>query len=241
MTGSFANNAQSHNGQLPDEQFVRQLLRDSRQVKSVSGRMKLLSERLLGFPYNRKPLIGSPTQPEVLVTRMDSFDCLTFLETVLALARIRSTEEFPAEIRNIRYSNGEVSYRSRLHYTTDWSRHQVEHGRLTEMTLGEETLSREKPLFFLKSLPPKLAHYRYFPKHRIDSVSRWLLDSDIIYFVSGREGLDIGHLGLIVRDNQRLLMRHAARSHRQVIEQELGEFFRLNKMSGFIINRPREI
>jgi hypothetical protein len=112
---------------------------------------------------------------------------------------------------------------------------------LTEMTVGEETLPREKLLFFLKSMPPKMAYFRYFPRQRIDSVSRWLLDGDIIYFASGREGLDVGHLGLIVRDNQRLLMRHATRSHRQVIEQDLGEFFRLNKMSGFIVNRPREI
>ena len=236
MAASFADKME-----LPDEQFVRQLLLEARQLKSVAGRMKQFSGRLLGFPYNRRPLMGSSTQPEALVTRMDSFDCLTFLETVLALARIRTADEFPAELRNMRYLNGEVSYRNRLHYTTDWSRHQVECGVLTEMTVGEETLPREKLLFSLKSMPPKTAHFRFFPRQRIDSVSRWLLDGDIIYFVSGRDGLDVGHLGLIMRDNQRLLMRHATRSHRQVIEQELSEFFRLNKMSGFIINRPKEI
>lgn len=236
MTALFTDNLQTR-----DLQFIRQLLLETRQLKSVSGRMKQFSARLLGFPYNRQPLIGSPTQPEVLVTRMDSFDCLTFLETLLALARIQNADEFPAALRNIRYLNGEVSYRTRLHYATDWSHQQIERGVLTEMTVGEETLPREKPLFYVKSLPPKLARFRYFPRQRIDSVSRWLLDGDIIYFVSGREGLDVSHMGLIIRDNQRVLMRNATRSHRQVIEQELSEYFRLNKMSGFIINRPKEV
>lgn len=227
--------------QSRDAQLIRELLLESRAVKSISGRLKLLSARLLGAPYNRKPLIGSATEAEVLVTRMDSFDCVTFLETLLALARIKTAEDFPAELRKLRYANGEVTYRNRLHYATDWSRHLVQRGVLMEMTLGEESLPREKMLSYVKALPPKIAFFRYFPKQRIDSVSRWLLDGDVIYFVSGRDGLDVSHMGLIVRDNQRLLMRHATRSHHSVFEQDLFEFFRLNKMSGFIINRPKEV
>lgn len=236
MTGSFFDNIQPI-----DTQLIRQMIAESRQVNTIRGRMKFVSGRLLGLPYLSRPLIGSLRQPEVLVTRMDGFDCVTFLETVLALARSKSLEGFFAELRNIRYLNGEVSYRNRLHYATDWSRHQVQCGLLAEMTVGEESVPREKTLFYVKSLPPKTVFFHYFPKHRIESVGRWLLDSDLIYFVSGREGLDVSHMGLIVRDSQHLLMRHATRSHHRVIEQELSEYFRLNKMSGFIINRPREV
>lgn len=236
MTGSHADNIQPR-----DAQAIRQLIAESSQIKSISGRMKYVSGRLLGLPYVTKPLIGSLTQPEVLVMRMDGFDCVTYLETVLALARARSLDGFVAELRNIRYAGGEVDYRNRLHYATDWARYQVERGVLTNMTVGEETAPREKTLFYVRSLQPKTVFFRYFPKQKIESVSRWLLDSDIIYFVSGREGLDTSHMGLIIRDNQRLLLRNATRSHHYVIEQELSEYFRLNKMSGFIINRPREI
>ncbi len=231
----------TNNPQSSDKQLIRQLLLESRQTKLIGARLKQLSARLLGLPYLRNPLIGSPTEAEVMVTRMDGFDCVTFLETLLALARIRSADDFSTELRTLRYANGEVAYRNRLHYATDWSRHQVQRGVLAEMTLGEESLPREKMLSYVKALPPKIAFFRYFPKQRIDSVSRWLLDGDVIYFVSGREGLDVSHMGLIVRDNQRLLMRHATRSHHVVFEQELYEFFRLNKMSGFIINRPKEV
>ncbi|HMX28889.1 MAG TPA: DUF1460 domain-containing protein, partial [Blastocatellia bacterium] len=165
LTALLTNNPQSS-----DTQFIRQLLQESRQTKPIGARLKQLSARLLGLPYLRNPLIGSPSEAEVLVTRMDGFDCVTFLETLLALARIRYAEDFPTELRKLRYANGEVDYRNRLHYATDWSRHQVQRGVLTEMTLGEESLPREKMLSFVKALPPKISFFRYFPKQRIDSV-----------------------------------------------------------------------
>lgn len=224
-----------------DAQLIRQLIAETRQIKPIGARMKAISARLLGQPYLAKPLIGSLTQPEVLVTRMDGFDCVTLVETVLAVAISKNLEEFQSELRNLRYVGGVVEYRNRLHYATDWSRHQIERGLFIDLTAGEETLLREKVLSYVKSLPPKRAVFRYFPKHNIDAVSRWLLDGDIIFFVSGREGLDTSHMGMVFRDNQHLLMRHATRSHHYVVEQDLMEYFRLMKMSGFIINRPKDI
>lgn len=224
-----------------DAQLIRQLIAETRPTKPIGARMKSISARLLGRPYLARPLVGSLTQPEVLVTRMDGFDCVTLVETVLAVAISKNLDEFLSELRNLRYLGGEVDYRNRLHYATDWSRHQIERGLLLDMTLGEETVPREKMLYYVKSLKPKLAVFRYFPKHNIDAVSRWLLDGDIIFFVSGRDGLDTSHMGMVFRDNQRLMMRHATRSHHYVVEQDLMEFFRLMKMSGFIINRPKDI
>lgn len=235
LTNTFPDSVQPR-----DAQLIRQLIAESRQIISIGGRMKTISGRLLGLPYISRPLIGSVTQPEVLVTRMDGFDCVTFLETVLALARAKSLDSFVAELRTLRYVGGEVDYRNRLHYATDWSRYQIARGVLVDMTVGEETVPREKALHFLKYVSPKVASFRCYPRQKIDSVSRWLLDGDIIYFVTAREGLDTSHIGLIFRDRQRLLIRHATRSHHRVTEQELGEFFRQNKMSGFIINRPGE-
>ena len=134
LTALLTNNPQSS-----DTQFIRQLLQESRQTKPIGARLKQLSARLLGLPYLRNPLIGSPSEAEVLVTRMDGFDCVTFLETLLALARIRYAEDFPTELRKLRYANGEVDYRNRLHYATDWSRHQVQRGVLTVDEIGRIT------------------------------------------------------------------------------------------------------
>ena len=58
--------------------------------------------------------------------RFDKFDCLTFVETVLALTISSNFNEFKKNINNIRYKNGKVKFSSRNHfgwsdkYTMEW-------------------------------------------------------------------------------------------------------------------------
>jgi hypothetical protein len=82
--------------------------------------------------------------------------------------------------------------------------------------------------------------FRYFPKRKLAQVSRRLKDGDLIFFVSTRKGLDVFHTGIVFRDADRVILRHAARSRGGVVEQELAEFVRSNRMPGFIIVRPTE-
>lgn len=233
--------AQNNPIQSNDAQMIRQLLAETRSMKSVAERLKHVSAKVLGAVYLRQPLIGSATEAEVFTARLDGFDCITFLETALALARARSQDEFLALLKKIRYRNGEVDYSLRLHYATDWARNLVQLGLMTDMTIGETTVQREKLLTLVKGIPQQMAHFRFFPRTEIQMVSRWLKDGDFILFVSGRAGLDVSHAGLIVRNGEQVLMRHARRSYKKVIEQDLMEFFRLLPMSGFIILRPKDI
>jgi len=196
---------------------------------------------LLGLPYIANPLIGSPSTPEELVTRMDAFDCTTYLQTVLALALAKSLDDFVNKLREIRYVGGEVNYYKRLHYTVDWAQYQARRGLLVDLTMGEETVAQEKTLSFLKGIEPKRILLRYYHKAALSSVSRWLVDGDLIYFVSSRRDLDIFHVGMIFRNGSQLVMRHARHKRERVLEQELGEFFRRSQFSGFIINRPKDV
>jgi len=227
--------------QSRDALLIRQLIADARPLKSVGERMKYISGRLLGLPYIANPLIGSPDTPEELVTRMDGFDCTTYLQTVLALALARSPEEFVVKLREIRYADGDVNYRKRLHYTADWAQYQIRRGLLADLTLGEETVAREKTLSFLKGIEPMRVLLRYYPKPALGSVSRWLVDGDLIYFVSSRRDLDIFHVGMIFRGGSQLVMRHARHKRERVLEQDLGEFFRRSQFVGFMINRPKDV
>ncbi len=232
--------AQNNPVQSNDAQMIRQLLVETRSMKTVAERLKHVSAKLLGAMYLRRPLIGSPTEAEVFTARLDGFDCITFLETALALARTRSQDEFLALMKKIRYRNGEVAYSQRLHYATDWARNLVQFGLMTDMTIGETTVQREKLLNVVKGVPPKMTRFRFFPRTEIQAVIRWLKDGDFILFVSGRAALDVSHAGLIVRSGERVLMRHARRSYKKVIEQDLIEFFGTLPMSGFMIFRPKE-
>lgn len=231
---------QSNPTQSNDAQLIRQLLAEIRSMKSVVERMKHVSSKLLGSVYLTNPLIGSPTVAEVLVARMDGFDCITFLETVLVLARAKSAEEFTGLLRKIRYRNSEIVYQQRFHYATDWANHLAQLNWLSDMTVGETTIFREKTLDIVPGIPPTMAQLRYFPRRELAAASRWLKDGDLILFASGRKGLDVSHAGMIVRNGEQVLMRHATRSHKQVIEQDLAEFFKMLPMNGFMIFRPKE-
>ena len=223
-----------------DQKQVRQLLKDARALPSIGQRMKLISASLLGRPYLAHSLIGSAKEPEVFVATLDGFDCVTFVETVLALARAESVEEFLASLRKIRYERSEVTWEKRLHYATDWLQHNILGGLLTDMTSGEDTLVRTKPVSFIAGLPSHTVSFHYYPKRKLPQVSRWLADGDLIFFASTRQGLDVFHTGIVFRQGDRVILRHATRSQGRVVEQDLAEFVRLNQMPGFIIARPTE-
>ena len=195
---------------------------------------------MLGTPYLVNPLIGSMHEPEVFVATLEGFDCVTFMETVLALARASDVDEFLALLREIRYTHGEVEWRKRHHYTTDWARHNIWQGWLRDLTRGADTLVKTKSVNAVAGLRPRIVSFRYFSKRKLPIISRQLADGDLIFFVSTRKGLDVFHTGIVFREGDRVILRHAARSRGGVVEQELAEFVKANRMPGFIIARPTE-
>jgi len=233
---SFQTNIQPH-----DRELINQLIAETRSMKSVGERMRHASGRLLNHPYIHNPLTGSPTEPEVLVARMDGFDSTTYMQTVLAISVSKSLGDFLNRLREIRYLDGRVSYQTRLHYTIEWAQYQIRRRLLADLTLGEETLVRQKTLSFLKDIPPRKVTMQFFPKHALESVSRWLIDGDLIYFNSLRRDLDIFHVGIVFRDSQHLFMRHAQARRKRAVERDLRDFFRRSQFNGFIINRPKDI
>ena len=82
-----------------------------------------ISSSFKGIEYSLNPLgenFGIDNDP---LYRFDKFDCLTYVETVLALHFAKNKDEFETIINNIRYSNGKVSFETRNHFTNpDWIR-----------------------------------------------------------------------------------------------------------------------
>lgn len=219
---------------------IEELIAEARSQRDLGAKIKLISMRLLGARYIVQPLKGSLSEPEEFVVRLDGFDCVTYIETVLALASARDVNGFLQRLRTLRYANGEVSYATRLHYTTDWSKANIARGYLQDITRGADTVERTKVLNKLPGFRPHVANFSFFPKAKLNAVSATLQDGDLIYFVSGRQGLDTYHVGLLCWQSDRLMLRHAARSKRKVTEQPLAEFIKANRMSGFIVARPLE-
>jgi Protein of unknown function (DUF1460) len=223
--------------QSPEYQLAQQLLTEARGEPNVAARARLISARLLGQPYRANPLGGSPQAPERLVVRLDGFDCVTYVETVLALSLVREAEAFPARLRDIRYENGRVEWVRRLHYIHDWAAYQQQCGVLRDMTQGEGAVVKEKTLSLVPGLPTKTVPIRYYPKSQFPAVSRWLTDGDLLYFLSTRRGLDVFHIGMVFRAGDELRLRHARQMRRRVYEQPLSQFMRAVQVPGFIVNR----
>jgi len=218
---------------------VEQLLSKTKYDRSAGSRIEVLSRHFLGHSYQPNPLIGSADTIEVFTAALDGFDCVTYIETILALARACTVEDFIEWLRKIRYEQGRIQWKQRNHYMTLWIRNNVRQGIIRRVsTLAVPILSRERVLNVVPGLAARRTRVKYVPKRAVHRLAAYLHSGDLIFFVSTRKNLDVFHAGIIVRDGKRVLMRHASRSQGSVVEQELSEFLKTNRMAGVIVTRP---
>lgn len=204
----------------------------------LAARIARISEVFLGRPYVEGSLGGGPDLPEELGLSLEAFDCVTYIEVVLALARTQTTDEFVDAIRRIRYKDGKVDWVHRNHYMVDWARNNEERGLIANLTAGPLTADKTCTLDLIAGLPTKTASFRYFPNQSLDAVVERVETGDLIFFVSTRTTLDVFHTGLLIKRDGTILLRHATRTANAVIEQDLSEFISQNIMAGFILLRP---
>ena len=220
--------------------LVEDLLSETRYDGLAHSRMDVLSRHFLGYPYQSNPLIGSSDTREVFTASLDGFDCVTYIETILALARASDADEFVEWLRKIRYEHGRIEWKRRNHYMTQWIRNNVREGLLRPISMPTvPTYSRERILSLLPGLAAQRARVKCVPKSAVTRAGEHLRSGDLICFVSIRKNLDVFHAGIIVRDGKKLLMRHASRNRGSVVEQELREFLKANRMAGVIVVRPQ--
>lgn len=224
----------------PAGRRIAQLLLETRDARSVGHRIDILSRHLLGRPYKSYPLIGSADKAEEFTASIDGFDCVTFIETILALACACGIDDFPERLRRLRYEGGVIEWNRRNHYMTNWIRNNRREGIIRPVSVATiPTVDKQRILNVVPGLAPQRTHVRCVPKAAAKRLKSLLQTADMIFFVSTRKNLDVFHTGIIVRDGERILMRHASRSKGSVVEQELSEFLRANRMAGIIVVRPQ--
>jgi hypothetical protein len=219
---------------------VKRIVLKVRNEHRAGNRVEIISREFLGEPYKSNPLIGSAHTPEVFTASLGGLDCVTYIETVLALARASSADCFVEWLRKIRYQRGRIEWIWRNHYMTSWIRNNVREGiiRLV-LPRAVPVVSRERVLNVVPGLAPRRTRVQCVPKREFPRLAPSLRSGDLVFFVSTRKNLDVFHAGIIVRDGERILMRHASRSRGRVVEQELREFLKANRMTGVIVARPR--
>jgi hypothetical protein len=222
-----------------NRQRVEQLLSQTKDDPAIGSRIEVISRHFLGRPYQTNPLMGSADSAEVFTASIDRFDCVTYIETVVALARATTVDGFIEWMRKIRYDGGRVQWDRRNHYMTLWIRNNVREGIIRRVSMmAVPTVSIERLMNVVPGLAPKRIRVRCVAKRAVPQCVGRLQSGDVISFVSTHKHLDVFHAGIIVRNGKRILMRHASRSQGGVVEQELSEFLKANRMAGVIVVRP---
>lgn len=104
---------------------------------NLALRIERLSAMLLGRAYRLDPLgegPGAAVDPDPPWS-LDFFDCLSLVETVLALARSLTAAQFVRELQSIRYRDGEPQFGARNHFMEiDWLPQNLARGVLADVT-----------------------------------------------------------------------------------------------------------
>ena len=133
-----------------DRANIEKWLQEAVSLPKDSCRTLHFAKKMLGVPYVAGTLDGN--EEEQLVVLVDSLDCTTFVETVLAFCIAdkrgeRDYEGFKKALTQIRYRDGILNgYTSRLHYFSDWIRNNEQMGFVKECT-SETACSQPKELW----------------------------------------------------------------------------------------------
>lgn len=209
-------------------------------LPTVAQRIDFISRAFIGTPYRGFTLIGGPRQTEQFVVRDDGFDCVTFCETVLAAARVGRPQDFDGALRQIRYREGSVTWRERNHYFSDWSEFNIANGICRAVAMPG-SVAIDKTLTFERGLEPRRVSFTAVPRASLLAHRGRLATGDIIGFLSERPGLDYFHTGfIIVGRSGTVLLRHAAKSRRRVVDEDLARFVAGNRVRRVTVLRPQE-
>jgi hypothetical protein len=224
-----------------DEPKLPRLIEAARGLAETGARVERISRGLLDARYVHEPLGGGPRRREQLTLREDGFDCVTFVETALAAARVRSFAAFADAVRTIRYRDGEIGWFTRNHYFVLWALNNSAAGTVRPVWLPG-AIRVAKTLTYMHSLPPVPVAFTAVPRERLLAHSRRLATGDIAAFVSRRPGIDVFHAGFVIVDaDGGLHLRHASRSRGRVVEQPLAQFMAENGVRQVALWRPQEL
>ncbi|MBQ4406667.1 MAG: DUF1460 domain-containing protein [Bacteroidales bacterium] len=191
---------------------------------------------------SNRPYVGGTLDEgnvETIVIDLKRFDCVTYQETCLALAKDAGSEEpsfenFYRTIENLRYHNGHnTGYCTRLHYSTDWIADNALRGNITDITKDLGGVELPNQIDFMsthsqlyKHLNGNAAatdsirireqwlndhHTYYIPKSQIAAVADKIPSGSLIFITTSTPGLDFAHVGIAVRDSKGALrMYHAS-------------------------------
>lgn len=206
-----------------------------------SARLERLSRRYLGTPYRVDPLgeAQGPDADPIYTTRC--VDCQTLVEQVMAEALAGSNE--PAAVRpwllRLRYRHARPTLESRFHYCIpDWLEHPWPVEDVTKAVAGKATRTLKRSLPWRKLLAdrggdPQLApqaelsvEATYIPWASYAALAARIPDGSIACFISRRQDVVVGHMGLLFQRPKGVVLRHGSQLQKKVVDEPLDRWIR---------------
>lgn len=233
--------------------------------KSMGDVMQAIARQLLNSKYT--PGLLDQSHQETLIVSLTQFDCLLFVESVLALARGVVVQDYRyntliAHIENQRYRDGKINgYCSRLHYFSEWIEDNQRRGNVKNLTQALGGIDSGIKLNFMsenRAKYPALAkdpfNYEcilkvekdlsrqsiyHIPREKITQLYPRLQAGDIIGVATSTPGLDVTHTGLVYKTPQAVGLIHASPEGKVVIASDLSKYiYNVNNAIGIIVVRP---
>ncbi len=198
-------------------------------------RLKALSFLRLGTPYQAGCLGEGKGRDQDPIFRLDKADCTVFVMTNIALLHSQSLEEAEEIIKSINYSSPQdISFETRLHFTTDRNITSSYFQNITEEIIDLNKL-KEKKVVLNKLLDgerlididwEKEVSFFYLPSQEINQELFSSLPSviGIAFLIEGDEkiGLDVRHEGFLF-DGQNFI--HASSEEQKVVSIDFFEYY----------------
>lgn len=270
--GLYAQTIKQEIPKAEDEKTFRHIMQYASTKKLYQRPMgelvQAIADQFLGTAYKADLLDQS--KEETLVITLNKFDCVLFVETVLALARGVAVQDYSSEtfvnhIRDQRYRNGKMDgYCSRLHYFADWILDNQKRGTVQNLAQELGGVPLNKTMNFMsthrQSYPPLAsndANYQcmvetenklngvtvdYIPTNQIHRVYDRLKSGDIIAIATNLPGLDVTHTGLVYRTREgNIGLIHASPIGEVTIAHDLQRYTgKIKNAIGILVARPSD-
>lgn len=243
------------NNETADTTRVTRLL-DMAATLPRAERTTAIARTFIDTPYGPATLERSP---ERLTVNLDTLDCTTFVDNVVALTLTanedrRSWSDFIYNLRNLRYRGGEIDgWASRIHYNCEWVVENAARGVLEDITMtlpGAENkiktinyISEHADLYPAMADPAVAERIRSlemgYRSHRLPMLASskiskaamaMLREGDIIALTSRTDGLDVAHLGFVTLVDGVPHLLHASSKGRVMVDPlPLNDYVRRNR------------
>ncbi|MDP2361013.1 MAG: DUF1460 domain-containing protein [bacterium] len=190
-----------------------------------------LGRGLLGTPYLKGALRGPKDPATGLVLSLEQVDCMILLEWLLAGNTLAGrpgagrADSLARALLQVRFRHGRANHLERHHFFGDWldsGPRLVDAGpsfRGSERRVLDLNRGAAKP--WVKGLPCRRQELWWVPPAAgtLDS----LRDGDLIGLWAAKPGLDVTHVGIIVREEGRVMLLNASSRAMRVRLEPLAE------------------